>query len=70
MPISAPRPNSPPSVKRVDAFVYTHAESIMVSNLAESARLSVMIASEWCVLWVFICSIASSSESTMTTDMM
>ena len=37
MPISAPSPNSPPSVKRVEAFTYTAAESTPEVNLLAAA---------------------------------
>ena len=35
IPISAPKPNSFPSVNLVDAFTYTHAASISSRNLCE-----------------------------------
>ena len=37
MPISQPRPNSPPSVKRVDTFTYTAALSTPAVNTAWAA---------------------------------
>src|SRR3954454_7215293 len=46
-PISAPIPNSPPSVKRVDAFTYTTAASIDSIHVRDADSESVTIASEW-----------------------
>src|SRR5258706_8262055 len=46
MPISAPNPNSAPSVKRVEAFQYTAAESTPRRNLREFVSLRVMMESE------------------------
>src|SRR5207247_2528693 len=51
LPISAPMPNSPPSVKRVDAFTYTQAASTPSSKARADGTLSVMIASEWPLPW-------------------
>ena len=45
MPISAPKPNSPPSVKRVLALTTTAAESTACTNLRAAACYRVMIAS-------------------------
>src|SRR4029077_9395291 len=44
MPISVPKPNSPPSAKRVDALTITHAESTSLMNRSAAAASSVMIA--------------------------
>src|SRR5204863_8783932 len=46
LPISAPMPNSPPSVKRVDALTYTHAASIPSTQSRAADSESVTIASE------------------------
>src|SRR5260370_14813367 len=46
MPISAPKPNSAPSVNRVEAFQYTAAESTPARNLRPLVSSRVMIASE------------------------
>ena len=47
LPISAPIPNSPPSVKRVDALTYTHAASTPSWKARAAVASSVTIASEW-----------------------
>jgi hypothetical protein len=47
LPISAPMPNWPPSVKRVEAFTYTHAASTPSWNARAAAVEPVTIASEW-----------------------
>src|SRR4029077_7100983 len=67
LPISAPRPNSPPSVKRVEAFTYTHAASTPSWKARAAAVSRVTIASEWPLPCSAMCSIASSSESTTRT---
>jgi hypothetical protein len=45
MPISAPKPNSPPSVKRVDALIITAAESTPATNAEIAEAESETIAS-------------------------
>src|SRR3954463_13625948 len=45
-PISAPIPNSPPSVKRVEALTYTHAASTPSWNARAEAVSRVTMASE------------------------
>src|SRR5690625_2953812 len=45
IPISAPKPNSPPSVKRVEAFTMTAAESTSAMNRSLDSTLEVKIAS-------------------------
>ena len=45
IPISAPKPNSKPSVNRVEAFSYTQAESISFKNFSAAAAFWVTIAS-------------------------
>ncbi len=47
MPISAPKPNSPPSVKRVDALTSTAAESTAATKRRAAACEPVTIASVW-----------------------
>ena len=47
MPISAPKPNSPPSVKRVLALTITAAESTSAANRRAAAWDRVTIASVW-----------------------
>ncbi len=69
MPISAPKPNSPPSVKRVDALTITAAESTPAVNRDEAARDEVTIASVCPEENVRMCSIASSIESTTRAEM-
>ncbi|MOA46106.1 hypothetical protein D3C78_1685810 [compost metagenome] len=48
MPISAPRPYSKPSAKRVEALTITELESTSVRKRRASVKLSVMIESVWC----------------------
>ena len=67
LPISAPKPNSPPSVKRVEAFTYTQAESTSRVNRSAASSDDVTIASECPVAKRAMWSIASSSESTTRT---
>src|ERR1700751_76987 len=64
MPISAPKPNSPPSVKRVEAFQYTAAESISRRNLRAFASSAVMMESECFVEYLLIWPMASSTSAT------
>lgn len=45
MPISAPKPNSPPSVNRVEALTITAAASTRATNSRAAACESVTIAS-------------------------
>ena len=47
IPISAPMPNSPPSVKRVETLWYTHAESTSLRNSAARSASFVTMHSEW-----------------------
>ena len=67
IPISHPRPNCPPSVKRVEQFTYTAALSMdCVKSLACS--LFVVKMDSLCFVECFeICSMASSTESTILT---
>src|SRR5699024_8268369 len=60
IPISAPKPNSPPSVKRVEAFTITAAASTRDTKYREAFRESVTIASVCWVEWVRMCSRAVS----------
>ena len=48
MPISAPRPNSPPSLNRVLALTITAELSIRAANCRAAARSPVTIASVCC----------------------
>ena len=52
IPISAPNPNSPPSVNRVLAFQYTVAESTSLRNCSAAASSAVTMASLWCAFSV------------------
>ena len=47
LPISAPMPNTPPSVKRVEAFTYTQAASTPPVKARADSVEPVTIASEW-----------------------
>ena len=47
MPISQPRPNSPPSVNRVEAFQYTAAESTPARKRRAVPSSPVMMQSLW-----------------------
>ena len=67
LPISAPIPNSPPSVNRVDALTYTQAASTPSWNARADCVSRVTIASEWPLPWALMCAIASSTESTTPT---
>ena len=48
MPISAPKPNSPPSANWVEALCSTIAESTSARKRSAAAASSVTIASVWC----------------------
>src|SRR5690606_10628309 len=47
MPISPPKPNSPPSANWVEALWTRIAESISLKNLSTTARSSAITASVW-----------------------
>jgi hypothetical protein len=47
MPISAPRPSSPPSANRVDALIMTVDESTSRTKRSPASRSLVMIDSVW-----------------------
>src|SRR5262249_45109078 len=64
MPISAPKPNSPPSANWVEALCNTIAESTSSRNFSAAARSSVTIESVCCEPKRSICSIAASTPST------
>ncbi len=49
MPTSAPKPNSPPSVNRVEALAMTTAESTSARKRSACASSAVTIDSVWCV---------------------
>src|SRR4029077_4192535 len=59
MPISAPRPYSKPSAKRVEALTKTELESTSRRNRRALASSSVTIASVCCDPYLPICSIAA-----------
>ena len=48
MPISAPKPNSPPSANCVEALCSTIAESTSLRNFSAAFWSAVTIASVWC----------------------
>ena len=62
LPISAPIPNSKPSVNRVEAFTYTHAASTPLVNASAASSDDVTIASECPVPCRLTWSTASSSD--------
>ncbi len=67
MPISAPKPNCAPSVKYVEAFAYTAAESTRVRNASITSGSSASTASLCFELYLAMCSKASSKPSTVFT---
>ncbi len=67
MPISAPKPNSPPSVKRVDALTMTAALSTVATNRRAASCERVTIASVWPLPYVLMWRTASSSDGTTAT---
>ena len=67
MPISQPKPNSPPSVKRVEAFQYTAALSTAWRKNSAVSGLAVTMASECPVEWAAMWSTAASAPSTTPT---
>ena len=67
MPISQPRPNSPPSVKRVEALTYTAALSTPLTKASAWEGSSVTMASLWPVEWAAMWAMASSTLSTSFT---
>ena len=60
MPISQPRPNSPPSVNRVEALTYTAALSTPEMKAARATSELVTMAYEWPVEWAAMCWTASA----------
>ena len=70
MPISQPRPNSPPSVKRVETLTYTAALSTCRVNCRAAALSSVTMQSLWWVEWAAMWAMASSRLSTTATARM
>jgi hypothetical protein len=68
MPISAPSPISPPSLKRVLALTRTTAVSTRAANRSAAAVSAVMIESVCREPWRLTWSIAASSESTTATE--
>src|SRR5262249_6540440 len=69
MPISAPKPNSPPSANWVEALCNTIAESTSLTNFFAAALSSVTIESVWCEPKRSICSIAASTPSITLAEM-
>ena len=69
MPISAPKPNSPPSANCVDALWSTIAESTSRRKRSAAAASSVTMASVWCEPNVSMWPTAASSPSTTRTAM-
>src|SRR4051794_37928792 len=67
MPISAPKPNSAPSVNRVDALTITAALSTVATNRRAACCDDVTIASVWPLPYVLMCRTASSSDATTPT---
>jgi len=70
MPISAPKPNWWPSLKRVEAFQSTTALSIPARNFSAVAASAVTIVSVWCEPCVSMCSMAAAQSSTIFTARM
>src|SRR5215475_14168225 len=69
MPISAPKPNSPPSANWVEALCSTIAESISLRNFSAAALSSVTIESVWCEPYRSMCAMAASTPSTTLAEM-
>src|SRR5205085_7603044 len=67
MPISAPKPNSSPSVKRVDALTTTAAASTSRVNRRALARSVVQMASVWPLPYWLTWAMAASSVGTTAT---
>ena len=70
IPISQPRPNSPPSVKRVEALTYTAAQSVPLTKRSAFYSFSEMMASLWWVECFRMWATASSTLSTTFTAKM
>lgn len=70
MPISAPRPNSPPSAKRVEQLTRRLAESRSETKRWAEVSEEVTMASVWREPYRRMCAQASSSESTTLTARM
>ena len=68
IPISAPSPSSPPSLKRVLALTSTTAVSTRAANLLAADSSEVMIASVCREPNRLMCSMASSMERTTPTE--
>src|SRR5690606_28463281 len=64
IPISAPKPNSPPSVNQVEAFTYTAAASTVCKNITICCSFFETIHSECLEEYFSICSKASDKPST------
>ena len=70
MPISHPKPNSPPSVNRVDALTYTAALSTLAVKYRYASGLRVTMASLWPVECDAMWATASFTSSTHLTARM
>ena len=70
IPISAPKPSSPPSLNRVEAFHITAEASTLCKNSRAVRGFSVTIASVCLDPYWAMCSIASSAEPTTRTAKM
>ena len=68
IPISAPKPNISPSVKRVDALTMTAAASTSRAKRRAAARSRVQMASVWPVPCRLTWAMAASRSSTTATD--
>ena len=70
MPISQPRPNSPPSVKRVEQFRYTAALSTLRAKASSTAWFRDTTASLWPVEWAAMWAMALAASGTTATASM
>src|SRR3546814_13872964 len=69
MPISAPRPNWPPSLKREEALTITAELRIARTKRSAAAWSVVEITPVWLEVWRWMWAMASSIESTQRTEM-
>jgi hypothetical protein len=68
MPISAPRPYSKPSAKRVEAFTITELESTSRRKRCARDQSSVTIASVCCEPYFAMCAMASSRPGSVAIE--
>ncbi len=68
MPISAPKPNSPPSQNCVEAFHIATALSMPAMKRCAAASSAVTMASVCSLPWRRTCAIAASTPSTTATE--